>query len=130
MPSSASITATVRPKIRMTAPGLARPSELLTARRSSSEMRRPNRRRVSTTMTTNPRPPNCINNKMTHWPKRVNAVLVVTTDRPVTAAADVDVKRASIKPMCCVVMPGSSSSPVPTPISVASATRRRSGIGT
>ena len=55
---------------------LASPSDELTASRSMSETRRPNRRTVSTRVTRKPRPPTCISSRMTHWPNRVKSVLV------------------------------------------------------
>jgi hypothetical protein len=129
MPSTASIRVTVRPSTSRIARGLASPSELLTARRSTSEIWRPSRRRVSTVVTRKPRPPNCISSRMTHWPGRVNAVLVVTTDSPVTAAAEVAVNKASSQEIGCVVIHGRRNSSVPAPTNSASATIRRSGIG-
>ena len=121
MPSTASMRVTVRPSTCKMARGLARPRELLTARRSTSEIWRPSRRRVSTVVTRNPSPPNCISSRITHWPSRVKAVLVVTTVSPVTAAAEVEVNKASRRLIGCVVIQGRRSSSVPMPISVASA---------
>ena len=129
IPSTASMKATVRPRTCRMALGLASPSELLIASRSTSEIRRPSRRRVSTVTTRNPRPPNSISSRITHWPSRVKAVLVVRTVSPVTAEAEVAVNSASMKLMRCVVIQGRSSSPVPMPISAASAATRRSGTG-
>ena len=109
---------------------LANPSDELTASRSMSETRRPNRRTVSTRVTRKPRPPTCINSRMTHWPNRVKSVLVDRTARPVTAAAEVAVNSASMKVMGRVVIPGSSSNTVPRPISAANAATSRIGTGT
>jgi len=65
-----------------------------------------------------PKPPNWIRNRITHCPKRLKALPVSTTVRPVTQTAEVAVKRAFMKPRRWPVeAEGNIRSKVPTAIS-------------
>lgn len=114
--SKINIPTTVRTTMVMILAGESRRSALVTARRSIKPICLPRRRKKNITVTINPTPPTWIRNRITTWPMNVNVFTVVTIFKPVTVAAEVDVKSAVKKLIGWYVIPGSKSNPVPVRI--------------